>query len=69
VGIMTRDALSRALRRTAPPTDTPPAGVTLPILLARSYWQALSGLLEGGLTLLPRVPALAKSEAETRDER
>ncbi len=69
VGVMTRDALSRALRRTAPPSATTSAEITLPMLLARTYWQALSGLLEGGLALLPKVPALAEPEAEKTHER
>ena len=69
VGVMTRDALTRALRRTAPPSDATTSETTLPVLLARSYWQALSGLLEGGLALLPKVPALAESGAENTDAR
>lgn len=59
VGVMTRDALTRALRRTAPPSVAPAGESTLPVLFARGYWQVLSGMLEGGLVLLPRVPALA----------
>ncbi|MHB1085546.1 MAG: magnesium transporter MgtE N-terminal domain-containing protein [Thiobacillus sp.] len=69
VGVMTRDALTRAQRRTAPPPDAPSSETTLPVLLARSYWQALSGLLEGGLALLPKVPALAESGAKNNDAR
>jgi magnesium transporter len=69
VGVMTRDALTRALRRTATPPDSASSVIPLPVLLARSYWQALSGLLEGGLALLPKVPALAEPGAEHRDER
>ena len=65
VGVMTRDALARALRRSSPPPDEPAGETTLPMLFARGYWQALSGLLEGGLSLLPRVPALAEKPART----
>jgi len=57
VGVMTRDALSRALRRTAAPKPGM-LEATLPTLFARGYWQALSGLIEAGLVLLPRVPAI-----------
>jgi magnesium transporter len=69
VGVMTRDALTRALRRTATSSDTVTSESTLPALLARNYWQALSGLLEGGLALLPKVPALEESGVENNNER
>lgn len=65
VGVMTRDALTRALRRSAPPPTEPAGETTLPMLFARDYWQALSGLLEGGLALLPKVPALDEKPART----
>jgi magnesium transporter len=65
VGVMTRDALTRALRRAAPPPANLSSETTLPILFASGYWQALSGLLEGGLTLLPKVPALTEKPALT----
>lgn len=57
VGVMTRDALTRALRRTAPQSVANTGATSLPVLFAHGYWQALSGLLEGGLALLPKVPA------------
>jgi magnesium transporter len=56
VGVLTRDALARALRRIAPPPAASDAA--LPVLFARSYWLALSGLVESALALLPRVPAV-----------
>lgn len=70
VGVMTRDALARALRHASPQGADAPA--TLPGLVAMGYWQALSGLLEGGLALLPRVPPLAGRDAMVKgpaDER
>lgn len=57
VGAITRDALARALRQDAPRAAEAPA--TLPGVLALGYWQALSGLLHGGLGLLPAVPRIA----------
>ncbi len=59
VGVMTRDALTRALRRTTPHMVTNTGETSLPVLFAHGYWQALSGLLESGLALLPKVPTLA----------
>lgn len=57
IGVMTRDALARALRRAtaAPHAD---GDSSLPTLFARAYWQTLSGLVESGLNLLPRVAAI-----------
>jgi Mg/Co/Ni transporter MgtE len=70
IGVMTRDALTRALRRAAPPSTAGLGGEsTLPVLFARAYWQALSGLLEGGLAWLPRVNAVAMDVMEKSDER
>jgi magnesium transporter len=58
VGVLTRDALARALRRMPPSGAAAAGGSTgLAALLARGYWQALSGLMDSGLTLLPRVSA------------
>lgn len=57
VGAMSRDALARALRRAAR-HETSDADARLPLLFARGYWQALSGLIESSLTLLPRVMPL-----------
>jgi len=56
VGVLTRDALARALRSEPAAAATSEASLTA--LLARGYWQTLSGLIETGLALLPRVPAL-----------
>jgi magnesium transporter len=69
VGVMTRDALTRALRRVATSPSNTDGEATLPVLLVRGYWQALSGLLEVALALLPKVPALADTVSEKPDER
>ncbi len=54
IGLMTRDALTRALRQaTAAPLDAAP--LSLPGFLALGYWQSISGLLHGVLAVLPRV--------------
>jgi magnesium transporter len=67
IGVMTRDALARALRRaTSAPVDD--SDSRWPLLFARGYWQTLSGLIESGLTLLPRV-APARDAAEPAHER
>lgn len=58
VGVMTRDALTRALRRAVSTPAETGRDVTLPMLFAHGYWQALSGLLESALSVLPNVPAL-----------
>lgn len=65
LGVLTHDALARALRRATPPPDLS-AEAPWPRLAAHGYWQATSGLLRAGLSLLPRVPPLA---APPRDER
>jgi hypothetical protein len=57
VGVMTRDALARAQRQAAP-TQADDGDAQLPELFARGYWQALSGLIESALALLPPVPPL-----------
>lgn len=57
VGVMTRDALVRAQRQAAPP-PADDEDAQLPELFARGYWQALSGLIQTALVLLPPVPPL-----------
>lgn len=69
VGVLTRDALTRALRRSVPPVDPVADEASLPVLFARSYWQALSGLLESGLALLPKVSQVADAGMDKRDAR
>lgn len=70
LGVMTRDALARALRQSTAGQDQAPTQVAraLPGLLAHGYWQALSGLIELTLRLLPRVPP-AGPAGERSDER
>lgn len=63
VGVMTRDALGRALRQAARPAVGADAD-TLPSLLALGYW-AMSGLMQGVLALLPTVRPVAPAVAPT----
>ena len=66
VGVMTRDALARALRRAAPIVSGDD-DARLPLLFARAYWQTLSGLIESGLTLLPRIPPMRPQEEPSHE--
>lgn len=68
IGVLSRDALARALARAEPP-PAPTAAPSLPALFARGYWQALSGLLGAGLALLPTVPLLEDAGQGAADER
>jgi magnesium transporter len=61
VGVLTRDALARALRR-AGATDVDADDVRLSLVFGRACWQTLSGLIGSGLALLPRVPPLQPDE-------
>lgn len=55
VGVLTRDALTRALR----PAQAAVPQTTLAGILARGYWDALSGGAEAMATLLPNVAPVA----------
>lgn len=66
VGILTRDALARAMRRNTASTETRQTASSLPQLLGQTYWNALSGLLHAGLSLLPTVPAVVRAEEDER---
>lgn len=68
IGVMTRDALARALGRATPP-PAPATAPSLPALFARGYWQTLSGLLVAALALLPTVPLLDDADRGAADER
>ncbi len=55
VGVLTRDALDRALQRAAA-RDGAGAPASLGALLAHGSWLAVSGLIGGLFGLLPAVP-------------
>jgi hypothetical protein len=55
LGVLTSDALARALRRGAPGARAA-RSETVAGVLAQGYWETLSGLVQAGATLLPRVP-------------
>lgn len=59
LGVLTSDALARARGRTLPrvAADDPDS---VPGVLARWYWEALSGMVQAGATLLPRVPPVGR---------
>jgi hypothetical protein len=69
VGVLSHDALRRAQRMATPATPAAAAAATLPALLAQSYWQSLSGLIDAGLALLPRVGAVQACEAAATGSR
>jgi len=64
IGVLTRDALTRALRSVARPAGGA-TGESLLGILALGYWEMLSGIVEAAATLLPRIEAVA----EAKDER
>jgi magnesium transporter len=55
VGVLTRHALARALRRHLEQPAQAAAAGTLPAVLAKGYWQTLCGVLGVGVGLLPGV--------------
>lgn len=69
LGVMTHDALTRALRRDQAETGAAAAVVTLPGLMARGYWETLSGMLSACLGLMPRVGPVVPVEQGADDER
>jgi len=70
LGELTRGALERALGSTAAHPDAD-AESTLAGLLARGYWEILSGTVLGAAALLPPVRAVGRGQEEGRgdDER
>jgi magnesium transporter len=61
VGVLTHDALVRALQRNAPDAaDNSGELAQWPQLLALGYWQALAGLMDLGLRVLPGVPPVVR---------
>lgn len=69
LGVMTRDALTRALRRDQVESETTGPVLTLPGLLALGYWETLSGMVSTGLTLMPRVAPVVSIEQGADDGR
>jgi Mg/Co/Ni transporter MgtE len=63
VGVLSRDALTRALGRTSRAQRIAPGG-TLAEMLARGYWDALSGGAEAMATLLPAVRPVGRRADE-----
>ena len=59
VGVLTRDALERSVRdvrRAAEDNDD----ASMPEVLARAWWQSVSGITQALLPLLPRTPRIAE---------
>lgn len=68
LGVMTRDALTRALRRDQAEPGAVTAAVTLPGLLVLGYWETLSGMVSAGLGLMPRVGPVVAVEQDGADD-
>lgn len=64
VGVLTRDALMRALRRVGRPARSPENGAGLGEMMARGYWNALSGAAEAMVTLMPAVRPVRRADGE-----
>lgn len=69
LGVMTRDALTRALRRDQAEPGAAAAVSSLPGLLALGYWETLSGMVTASLGLMPRVNPVVPMEKGTDDGR
>lgn len=59
LGVLTSDALARARGRTTLRARAADAD-SVPGVLAQWYWEALSGMVQAGATLLPRVPPVGR---------
>jgi magnesium transporter len=66
VGLLTHDALRRALARREPSEAPQAAQGGLGAVVALGYWRALAGLLGGALGALPRIAPLAGDEGDGR---
>jgi magnesium transporter len=55
VGVLTNDALARALRRPLDIPDDATVTASLPGLLVKGYWQTLTSMVDSGVGLLPSV--------------
>jgi magnesium transporter len=62
VGVLTRDALMRALRRVGRPVRSPENAGGLGEMMARGYWNALSGAAEAMVTLMPAVRPVRRTD-------
>lgn len=60
VGVLTRDALERALRRHSRDGAGGGQDTSLVEALGRAYWQGVSGLTQSLLPLLPSAPRIAE---------
>jgi magnesium transporter len=69
MGVMTRDALTRALRRDQAQDGATSTVATLPGLLALGYWETLSGVVSAGLGLMPRVGPVVPADQGADDGR
>ena len=65
LGVLTREALARALR-SAVARARPHAEATLAGMLARGYWEALSGLVLSAAALLPPVRPVGGRDDDER---
>jgi hypothetical protein len=59
VGVLTRDALERAARDVRRATEAN-EDASMPEVLARAWWQSVSGITQALLPLLPKAPRLAE---------
>jgi magnesium transporter len=64
VGILTRDALDRALRRGARGAPRETTDDALAVVVVRGYWRTLTGILEAATSILPPVEPVGGSEGE-----
>jgi magnesium transporter len=61
LGVLTSDALARALGRSAAAQGAGARPGTIPGVFAQGYWAALSGIVEAGTALLPPVRPVGRS--------
>ncbi|HPF27351.1 MAG TPA: hypothetical protein PK159_12225, partial [Steroidobacteraceae bacterium] len=64
LGVLTRDALIRALARARRLARDDDAAETLVSVLAGSYWQSLSGIIETLTATLPTIRPVAGERSE-----
>jgi magnesium transporter len=67
IGVLTREALTNASTRIGGlPSDED--GGTLTGMLARGYWEALSGILQAAAALMPRIGPVNRRSGGTHDK-